>query len=232
MMRAQIWMFSPPGERNCPCTSAASDCDPRKPLVWQGIGPHGRTLSPHSGTDIPGLLQECCTRQGCNDSGRAASCPVWAPLCNFDAPPWQQLAANSRPSEVAVRNFGGPLRGWQRAATACLDAAACESLLSELDMASRALLLSQAGLGGSRAIKALPTSPELRLPSERMRVLLLRRLRMPLPHAPRRCRCGGMLDVFGDHRAACPVAGVLGPRGAPGRRRPCRDKCFPTRHEH
>ena len=113
------------------------------------------------------------------------------------------------------RNFGDPLRGWQRAATSCLDTAACEGLLSDLDPASRALLLSQAGPGGSRAITALPTAPELRMPSDCMRVLLLRRLRLPLPHVPRHCRCGGTLDALGDHRAACPVAGVLGPRGAP-----------------
>ena len=31
---------------------------------------------------------------------------------------------------------------------------------------------------------------------------------------PRRCRCGGALDALGDHRAACPTAGVLGTRGA------------------
>ena len=133
----------------------------------------------------------------------------------FDAPPWRQLLQVSRPEEAAARNFGDPLRGWQRAATASLDASACESLLSDLDPASRALLLSQAGPGGSRAITTLPTSPELRLPSECMRVVLLRRLKLPLPHAPRHCRCGGALDALGDHRAACPVAGVLGPRGAP-----------------
>ena len=183
----------------------------------------------------PGLVAGTLHQTGLQRQGEGCILPcVGAALqsesclrqAGFDAPPWQQMAANSRPGEVAVRNFGDPLRGWQRAATACLDAAACESLLSELDMASHALLLSQAGPGGSRAITALPTSPELRLPSECMRVLSLRRLRMPLPHAPRRCRCGGMLDVFGDHRAACPVAGVLGPRGAPLERaaaRVCRE---------
>ena len=85
-----------------------------------------------------------------------------------------------------------------------------KSLLSDFDPASRALLLSQAGFAGSRAITALPTAPELRMPSECMRVVLLRRLRRPLPHMPRHCRCGGALDELGDHRAACPVAGVLG----------------------
>ena len=66
----------------------------------------------------------------------------------FDAPTWHQLIETTRPEEPAVHNFGDPLRGWQRAATASLDAAACESLLSDLDPALRTLLLSQAGLGG------------------------------------------------------------------------------------
>ena len=76
-------------------------------------------------------------------------------------------------------------------------------------------MLSQAGPGGSLAITVLPTAPEFRMPSSHMRVLLLRRLRQPLPVAPRTCRCGGALDPLGDHRAACPTAGVLGARRAP-----------------
>ena len=133
----------------------------------------------------------------------------------FDAPSWPQLLDDRRPQGQAARSFGDPLHGWQRAATACLDAAACDSLLFDLDRASRALLLSQAGPGGSRALTVLPTAPEFRMPSDCMRVLLLRRLRLPLPHTPARCRCGGTLDALGDHRAACPTAGVLGPRGVP-----------------
>ena len=46
------------------------------------------------------------------------------------------------------------------------------------------------------------------MPSECMRILLLRRLW-------RCCNCGGALDVWGDYRTACPIAGVLGSRGAP-----------------
>ena len=71
-----------------------------------------------------------------------------------------------------------------------------------------------AGPGGSRAVTALPTAPEFRLSSSCFRVLLLRRLRLPVPIGPCRCRCGGDLDALGDHRAACPTAGVLGTRGA------------------
>ena len=38
---------------------------------------------------------------------------------------------------------------------------------------------------------------------------------LPLPLSMRACRCGRQLDKFGDHRAACAVAGVLGRRGHP-----------------
>ena len=42
------------------------------------------------------------------------------------------------------------------------------------------------------------------------RVLLLRRLRLPLPLAERVCRCRRTLDTYSDHRAACARAGPLG----------------------
>ena len=133
----------------------------------------------------------------------------------FALPTWDALAVGGRPPPALVeRTLGEPLRGWQRAAAACLDASACTSLLSDLDPASRPLMLSQAGPGGSRALTALPTAPEFRLPSSCFRVVLLRRLRLPVPIGPRRCRCGGALDALGDHRTACPTAGVLGARGA------------------
>ena len=45
------------------------------------------------------------------------------------------------------------------------------------------------------------------------RVLLLRRLGLPLPLTARFCRCGHPLDSCGHHRAACARAGVLGRRG-------------------
>ena len=44
-------------------------------------------------------------------------------------------------------------------------------------------------------------------------LLLLRRLRLPLPLIVRSCRCGQPLDSCGHHRAACAQAGVLGRRG-------------------
>ena len=50
-----------------------------------------------------------------------------------------------------------------------------------LGHAARALLLSQAGPGGSLALTALPTREEFTLQDDTFRCVLLRRLRLPLP---------------------------------------------------
>ena len=84
-----------------------------------------------------------------------------------------------------------------------------------LTPASRALLLSQAGQFASRALNVLPTRDDVAIPSAQFRVLLLRRLRLPLPLAPRRCSCHGVLDPLGDHRTACATSGVLATRALP-----------------
>ena len=52
-----------------------------------------------------------------------------------------------------------------------------------------------------------------RVDSHLFRVLLSRRLRLPLPLSSRLCRCSRSLDIFGHHRAACSRAEVLGRRG-------------------
>ena len=93
-----------------------------------------------------------------------------------------------------------------------------ETLLSDLDSAFRALLLSQAGSGGSVVLTTLTTREEFTMPDEVARCVLLRRLRLPLPLSSRLCRCGGELDGLGDHRAACATArswsGALAQRAA------------------
>ena len=128
-------------------------------------------------------------------------------LAGFDAPPWTALADGLATGEAS--HFGDAARGWQQAACASLDQRALETLLSDLDGASRALLLSQAGPGGSLALTALPTREEFTLQDDTFRCVLLRRLRLPLPLETRACRCGGVPEELGDHRAACPTAGVL-----------------------
>ena len=61
----------------------------------------------------------------------------------------------------------------------------------------------------------LPTSQLTTIPSAELRVLLLRRLHLPIPLAARRCRCGPPLDQHGHHRAACSTCGVSRQRGKP-----------------
>ena len=112
-------------------------------------------------------------------------------------------------------------------------ARAYETHLSDLTLASRALLLLQAGPHSARAIAVAPTHEAVSIPNAQFRVLLLRRLRLPLPLAPRTrsCRgrlgsCRGRLDAFGDHRAACATSGVLAARAGPLERavaRVCRE---------
>ena len=134
----------------------------------------------------------------------------------FRPPSWLALAEGARPPLTNChRVFGDFARGWQRAATAPVDREALETLFSDISPASRALLLSQAGPGGSTVLTTLPTRPEYAMHDDAFRVTLLRRLRLPLPPTARVCRCGGELDILGDHRAACATAGVLVRRAVP-----------------
>ena len=108
--------------------------------------------------------------------------------------------------EHAAPEPGDPIRGWQRHASQPADERAAEMLFTTLTPASQALLHSQAGCYAGRAFT------ELELPSQQFRVALLRRLRMPLPIAPRRCGCGNDLEQYGDHRAACATTSALAAR--------------------
>ena len=64
-----------------------------------------------------------------------------------------------------------------------------DELLTTLDPASQAMLASQSGPYASRAFTTIPCSDGLSFPSHLFRVLLLRRLRLPLPLTERSCRC-------------------------------------------
>ena len=131
----------------------------------------------------------------------------------YDAPAWDSLLQARLGHDE--REFGEFLRGWQHRAALAGDKRALDLHLSHTDAASRALLLSQAGPHAGRAFTVFPTSAELTVPSPLFRVLLLRRLRLPLPVTPRTCACRGRLDSLGDHRAACATSGVLASRALP-----------------
>eukprot|EP00438_Fugacium_kawagutii_P035997 Skav228963 [mRNA] locus=scaffold671:28044:28988:+ [translate_table: standard] len=101
----------------------------------------------------------------------------------------------------------------ERAQSKATQSSCRRQLLTALDPASRALLISQSGPHASLAFTTIPFGPEFTYPSHIFRILLLRRLRLPLPLAARTCRCRRTLDFIGDHRAACARSGVLRNRG-------------------
>ena len=77
----------------------------------------------------------------------------------------------------------------------------------------RTLLRSQSPPYTCIALSAAPSNFLNRIEPALFRVLLIWRLRLPLPLSSRLCRCGRPLDSFGHHRAVCARAGVLGRRG-------------------
>ena len=72
----------------------------------------------------------------------------------------------------------------------------------------------------------MPYTNDFAYPSHLFRILLVRRLRLPLPLFARTCRCRRTFDSLGDHRAACAQSGVLRSGGGPLERaaaRVCRE---------
>ena len=61
---------------------------------------------------------------------------------------------------------------------------------------------------GRDSFLLLPFFVPLASSAQVFRVLLLRRLWLPLPPTKRTCGCGRLLDSFGHHRAACANVGV------------------------
>ena len=88
-----------------------------------------------------------------------------------------------------------------------------DSLWPRLTPQRKALFRSQGGPMASVPYTCFPIAPHSRFDPQPFRVLLLRRLWLPLLPTARNCRCGLPQDSCGHHRAACAAAGVLGHRG-------------------
>ena len=97
-------------------------------------------------------------------------------------------------------------QGWQHAAAIRIES----SFWTEILMPR---MRSQSGPCTGVAFSVCPSSPLTRIDSALFRVLLQRRLHLPLPLSQRICGCGRPLDPFGHHPAACSRTGALGRRG-------------------
>ena len=129
---------------------------------------------------------------------------------------WHRESSNS--DERGLRLLGGEI--WQMACVPGHDKRKSEPwvchqggsavLIHFLETSVRPLstLAEQAhrSQGGPMSVvpfTSFPTSAISRFKSSVFRVLLQRRLWLPLPPSTRKCRCGRLLDVRGHHRAAC-----------------------------
>ncbi|CAK0888856.1 unnamed protein product, partial [Prorocentrum cordatum] len=136
-------------------------------------------------------------------------------LEGYETPNWTALALGARPPPTHDREMGEWAHGWQFWAARARDDRARVGIMQRMQAPERALLRSQSGPCAGRVFTVLPTSEPMRVPPAELRVLLLRLLRLDLPFTAGACRCRARLDSRGDHRAACPTAGVLKKRGAP-----------------
>ena len=132
-------------------------------------------------------------------------------------PSWREFFHGKRPPEPEDRKEPGEFyHGWQYHASSRRETYYRDGqVLAKSDRPSQALLRSQAGRCAGEHLTLLPVTEELQWSNTKLRILLLRRLRLPLDLDNRYCKCGAPLDTLGDHRAACSTVGTLQTRAVP-----------------
>ena len=160
--------------------------------------------------------------QAAADAARTVAATGWEP------PTWAAIASSQTqaPAPPPAPAEGPFARGWQHKASTTAHAWLKAELFNAIPPASQALITSQSGPFASRTFTTTPYTNDFAYPSHLFRILLLRRLRLPLPLFARTCRCRRTFDSLGDHRAACAQSGVLRSRGGPLERaaaRVCRE---------
>ena len=145
----------------------------------------------------------------------AASVRSLTGVRGFEPPTWHALAAGARPEPREPDDYepGSVRKGWQHEVASRVEEFGREDLFTRVGEDVQALVRSQGGPGAGLVLSTCPTCRVTKLETQLFRVVLLRRLRLPLPLTVRTCRCGLPLDPCGHHRAACAHAGVLGRRG-------------------
>ena len=117
----------------------------------------------------------------------AAEAVQYLEASGFEAPTWKVLALGVRPVPREPEDLepGVVRRGWQHAAASAVELHAREELFSRVSHQVKALARSPGRPGAGAPFTATPSCPETTIPSHLFRVLLLRRLRQPLPFTGR-----------------------------------------------
>ena len=133
----------------------------------------------------------------------------------FTPPSWDDLATGTAEEEAQHGEVepNQPRHGWHSRAVREVESRSLHAIREVLPIPQQALLRSQGGPLASAPFVCMPVDRVFRIDSQPFRILLLRRLWMPLPLTVHSCRCGRLLDCLGHHRSACAVVGVLGRRG-------------------
>ena len=119
------------------------------------------------------------------------SCRLQLAEVGHDCPDWLSLLDGLRPRQVNLDEVdtGVPTHGWQFfAAEASERHFRTEVLWPRLAQTQQALMRSQSGPFVGLPFLAVPSSPLSRFPPQLFRLLLLRRLWLPLPLSSRTCR--------------------------------------------
>ena len=132
----------------------------------------------------------------------------------FEPRPWEDIAQGARPGDSAEDEPLLHKKSWQKEAASQVEQQYLDSSVwPTLSESERALWRSHQGPLASTVFVAIPTNRVAQFDPQPFRVLMTRRLRLPMPLSSRSCRCGRLLDSLGHHRAGCVEAGVLGRRG-------------------
>ena len=110
----------------------------------------------------------------------------------FDPPSWRGARPLAR--EPEDREPGTTRRGWQQEARSRVEGEFRNEVFTHIPDQTQALIRSQAVPGAGAALAVTPSNRETTIPSRLFRVVLLRRLRLPLPFSVRSCQCGRPLD--------------------------------------
>ena len=123
------------------------------------------------------------------------SCTRHLEEAGFVAPDWVQLASGEvqAPDVVDKEEPNQPRKGWQAAVSRVVETEFWDGLLPTLSNSDATLLRSQAGPLASIPFTVFPTDRSCRIDPQPFCILLLRRLRLPLPFTARSCVCGRLL---------------------------------------
>ena len=177
---------------------------PAGPIAWQW-SKHATPLS------LPESLGRF-TPVACLEDVQVCALALGAVGIEF--PSWSSLADGARPLPARGDVQDQPRSGWQREVSMQVEQHFRDTrLMPTMTEPDQSLLRSQGGPLAVAPFTSCPTDGLFRIEPQCFRVLLLRRLRLPLPLSQLNCRCGRPFDVLGHHRAACATAMVLGRRG-------------------